>query len=179
MTFQQQVRGRRPPNGKGDSTTTRFGRKSHVKQTLRATKASIWKDTSKRKTANIFIKHSIHILHQQWKSLSRSPGALVMHTLHNTLHLTAQKKESVFGGSILAQLQSSVKIQCLKYILQHISSIVKFTLWPHYGIACWQQQSQSTVPDLKEIPLCGRNGDGAVLLFAIFFLTWLCANWTG
>lgn len=128
MTFQQQVRGRRPPNGNGDSTTTRYRWKPHEKQTLKATKASICKDISTRKTANTFTKHSIHNLHQQWKSLSRSPGALVVLTLHNTLHITAQKKETLFGRSILAQLQSSV---------QHISNTVKFTLWPHYEITCW------------------------------------------
>lgn len=177
MTFQQQVRERRPPNGNSDSTTTCYQWKSQKKNTLWTNKTSICKDKNKRKMANACIKHSIHILHQQWKSLSRSPGALVMHTLENgnTLHLTAQKNHLFSAAAFWQSWNVTIrqKILHLKYILQHISNIVKFTaspqctLWKHL-LEFGNSKANQRTWILRNSPLLQHYGNGGVLLFCTF-----------
>lgn len=131
---------------------------------------------SKRKTANAFIKHSIHFLSQQWKSLSPSPGALVTHTLHNTLHLPAQKNH-LFLAAAAYSCNHLWRYNVCNTSCTPSKNIVQFTQATMKSPAgVWQQQSQSTVSDFEAKPLCGRNGTGAVLLFALFFL--MCKlNW--
>lgn len=140
MTFQQQVRERRPPNGNSDSTTTCYQWKSQKKKILSEQKKhqSVKIKRKDKWQMHLYIYKALHTHSTPAVKISQPltwcPCYAHTPEQEHTTPNSTKKKNHTFSAAAFWQSWNVTirqKILHLKSILQHISNIVKFTASPH------------------------------------------------